>query len=111
MGFEGPPWAASADSRPLPEPGLIDPPEPRTPNPPNPNPPAGIAWSERSSYCQNIPDTTEQPPYNPSEQYVNFDCVVPLNSIYWVYVALWAGYLVLAIYFDNILPNENGVRR
>ena len=28
-----------------------------------------------------------------------------------VYIALWLGYLVLAIYLDNILPNEIGVRR
>jgi hypothetical protein len=71
----------------------------------------GISWSERSSYCQNIEDTTEQPPYNPNDEYISFDCVMSLNTIYWIYVALWAGYLVLAIYFDNILPNENGVSK
>jgi len=71
----------------------------------------GLRWSERKSYCLNIPNREDQFSYNPREQYISFKCVMPLNTIYWLYVALWAGFLVLAIYVDNILPNEFNVRR
>lgn len=71
----------------------------------------GIRWSERSSYCQNIPNTEDQPNYDPKTTYINFKCVMPLALTYWVYVALWLGYFVLAIYVDNVLPNEFGVRK
>jgi len=43
--------------------------------------------------------------------YVNFSCVMSLDLIYKIYIILWVGYFVLAIYFDNILPNEFNVRR
>ena len=36
---------------------------------------------------------------------------MPLSLVYCVFVALWGGYLLLAIYIDNILPNEYGVSR
>jgi hypothetical protein len=36
---------------------------------------------------------------------------MPLDTIYKIYIALWLGFFVLAIYFDNILPNEFNVRR
>ena len=43
---------------------------------------AGIKWSERSSYCQNIPYLADRPVYNPREQYLDFACVFPLTQIY-----------------------------
>ena len=73
--------------------------------------PSGLRWSERSSYCQNIPNVNDQPQYDPRQQYINFQCVMPLSLVYCVFVALWGGYLLLAIYIDNILPNEYGVSR
>lgn len=73
--------------------------------------PPGLRWSERKSYCQNIPVVDNQPPYNPREQYISYECVMPLDTMYGIFVALWLGYFVLAVYFDNILPNEYGVRR
>jgi hypothetical protein len=142
-----------------------------------PCPPAGLKWSERGSYCQNIKNVDDQPPYDPREQYRNYECVMGLNTIYgegtleWVcwhsyrvaqllagysqgagwrravscrpsfasvhsnfeilrhgsmrlsaliptrsppagaLIALWLGYFVLAIYFDNVVPNEFGVSR
>lgn len=34
---------------------------------------------------------------------------MPLNSIYWAFVALWGGYFVLAIYFDSVRGLRCGV--
>ncbi|MEW5309052.1 MAG: hypothetical protein WDW38_000964 [Sanguina aurantia] len=71
----------------------------------------GIAWSQRDSYCLYIPNIQNQPSYNPSVIYYNFNCVMSMNTIYQVYIALWLGFFVVAIYLDNILPNEHGVRK
>jgi hypothetical protein len=71
----------------------------------------GLKWNERSSYCQNIPVVANQPAYNPQQQYIDYTCVMSLNSIYLIYIALWVGYFFLAIYIDNVLPNETGNRR
>eukprot|EP00197_Chlamydomonas_leiostraca_P014447 CAMPEP_0202859992 /NCGR_PEP_ID=MMETSP1391-20130828/1884_1 /ASSEMBLY_ACC=CAM_ASM_000867 /TAXON_ID=1034604 /ORGANISM="Chlamydomonas leiostraca, Strain SAG 11-49" /LENGTH=1190 /DNA_ID=CAMNT_0049539111 /DNA_START=105 /DNA_END=3677 /DNA_ORIENTATION=- len=77
----------------------------------------GLRWSERSRYCQNIPNADDQSAwanannYDPREEYVSFECVMPLDTIYKVLVALWAGYFVLAVYFDAVVPNEFGIRR
>ncbi len=70
----------------------------------------GLRWSERSSYCQNL-ENADSASFNPSEQYINTSCVMSLNQIYGVLIALWCGYFLIAIYFDNIMPNEFGVRR
>jgi hypothetical protein len=107
----------------------------------------GIRWTERSRYCQNIPNVNDQSAwsaanhYDPGSQYVSFNCVMPLDTIYRVFIALWIGFFVLAIYLDvsgragagctvvihlvcshiapayqtqclqNIIKNEFGVRR
>lgn len=77
----------------------------------------GLRWSERSRYCQNIEQLDAQEAwsnnnnYDPRTQYVTFNCVMPLDTIYKVFIALWLGFIVLAIYMDNVLKNENGVRR
>ncbi|KAG1680746.1 hypothetical protein FOA52_008079 [Chlamydomonas sp. UWO 241] len=71
----------------------------------------GLQWADRYSYCKNIPNTADQPDYNPREEYISFDCVMPLGTIYIIYFILWIGYFVLAIYFDAIIPNEYGVRQ
>ncbi|KAG2423312.1 hypothetical protein HXX76_015459 [Chlamydomonas incerta] len=71
----------------------------------------GLDWSDRTSYCQNIPNPDDQPPYNPREEYVSYECVMSLNTIYGIFIALWLGYFVLAVYFDNIVRNEFGVSK
>jgi hypothetical protein len=66
----------------------------------------GIRWSERSWYCQNIQNVNDQSAwsqanhYDPGSQYVSFNCVMPLDTIYRVFIALWIGFFVLAIYLD-----------
>ena len=59
----------------------------------------------------NIENVDDQPSYNRTEQYMSFDCVMGLNTIYGVLLALWGGYFLLALYFDNIVPNEFGVSK
>ncbi|GLC34108.1 hypothetical protein PLESTB_000838300 [Pleodorina starrii] len=71
----------------------------------------GLKWSQRSSYCQYIPKVEDQPPYNRSTTYKDFECVMSLNTIYGALLALWGGYFVLAVYCDNIVPNEFGVSK
>lgn len=63
------------------------------------------------SYCQNLSQTEiAQQPATPG-QYRDFQCVLPLNTIFWILVAEWLVYLALAVYLDNIIPDENGSRR
>eukprot|EP00887_Chlorella_sp_A99_P004461 scaffold30.g4461.t1 len=61
------------------------------------SPTGGLTWAGRFSYCQ--------------PGYWQGDCVLPLGQIYWVLAVQIAGYLVLALYLDSVLPDSNGVRR
>ncbi|GFR51512.1 hypothetical protein Agub_g13927, partial [Astrephomene gubernaculifera] len=70
----------------------------------------GLKWSQRASYCRNV-DTAEQEPFDPRVEYRSYECVMGLNTIYGALLALWAGYFCLAVYFDNIVPNEFGVKK
>lgn len=71
----------------------------------------GLRWSERESYCLNIQDVANQPSYDPTVTYLKFDCVFSLNYIYKIFVLLYFLYFALAVYLDNVLANENGVKR
>lgn len=42
----------------------------------------GLRWSQRTSYCQYIPDVTERPPVDPTSFFINYDCIYPLSQIY-----------------------------
>ncbi|XP_030937865.1 ABC transporter A family member 2-like isoform X2 [Quercus lobata] len=54
----------------------------------------GISWSRRNQCAPN--DT---------------DCVMTINKIYIWLIATFLVWFVLAIYFDNIIPNASGVRK
>jgi hypothetical protein len=54
----------------------------------------GISWSNRGK-CS----------------YRNEDCVLTMNGIYLWLLATFFLWFVLAIYFDNVLPDVNGVRK
>ncbi|CDP12364.1 unnamed protein product [Coffea canephora] len=54
----------------------------------------GISWSGRSKCAPN--DT---------------ECVISINDIYIWLIATFFLWLIAAIYFDNIMPNLNGVRK
>jgi hypothetical protein len=68
----------------------------------------GLAWADRFAYCQvDIPSPQLQ-------QTLSFwikDCVTPLGEIFWLLAIQIVGYLVLAIYLDNVLPDTNGTRK
>lgn len=52
--------------------------------------------------------------YAPSNfdcSYVNFECNMSIQSQYEILIILWVGFFVVAIYFDNIFPNEIGLKR
>lgn len=73
--------------------------------------PQGIQWSTRGSYCQNIQDPEAQARAFVPGVYQNFDCVLSIETIM-IFLTLEAlAYFVLAVYLDNILPNEQGARR
>ncbi|KAG2241869.1 hypothetical protein Bca52824_096289 [Brassica carinata] len=55
---------------------------------------SGISWSERA-VCEGGMST----------------CVISIDSIYWWQVGTFLFWFVLAIYFDNIIPNASGVRK
>ncbi len=62
-------------------------------------------------YCQNLGQAQiAQQPASPNA-YKDYQCVLPLNTIFWILLAEWVGYLLLAIYLDNVVPNENGTRQ
>lgn len=62
-------------------------------------------------YCQDLSqDEAALLPYNPAV-YRDYSCVLPARDAL-VYLTIeWLLYFCIAIYLDNILPNESGVRR
>ncbi|CAI9112240.1 OLC1v1012659C1 [Oldenlandia corymbosa var. corymbosa] len=54
----------------------------------------GISWSRRSKCAPN-----------------DIDCVITMDDIYKWLIGTFLLWLALAIYFDNIMPNTNGVRK
>lgn len=77
----------------------------------------GLNSSELGSYCKDFSDLsfTEWPedvcfPDDPGK-YVSCNCVVPIDTILWILVLEWIGYTLIAIYVDNVFPQEAGTRR
>lgn len=69
----------------------------------------GIAWSERYSYCVNW-ESDDRPPATPNV-YKDYSCVISIGEILEIWAVEVFVYFVFAIYLDNILKNENGLRR
>lgn len=67
----------------------------------------GISWSNRASYCVEAEESTFATGCNSQESIC--ECVLPINTIYGILIALYFGYLLLAVYLDQVLPNENRV--
>lgn len=42
----------------------------------------GLRWSERHSYCRYIPDSSQWPPVDPTQQFVDFTCIFPISQCY-----------------------------
>lgn len=71
----------------------------------------GLKWSQRNSYCQYVTDPAKQEPINPREVYRSYDCVLPVGEVFIILIVQYACYLVLAVYLDQVIPNESGVSR
>lgn len=73
----------------------------------------GISWSRRSEYCQNLDNPVKEDQLysaNP-DAYWDFNCVFPLGTIMGVLALEFIVYTAVGIYLDNVLNNENGVRK
>lgn len=69
---------------------------------------AGLAWSDRTAYCQvDIPS----PELQQTLSFWRTNCVTPLSQIYFILLIQMFAYLVLAIYLENVLPDETGTHR
>lgn len=66
---------------------------------------SGLRWKDRINYCQvNVPSPSVQQ----SLSYWQANCVVPLGTIYVILGAQIVIYFALALYLDNVLPDEYG---
>ena len=74
---------------------------------------SGISWSRRNQYCQNIGNATQEDALYATDPsgYWDFDCVFPLGNILAILGIEFLLYTLLAIYLDNVLANENGVKK
>jgi hypothetical protein len=68
--------------------------------------PAGLRWHQQYSYCSYRPNPEDQPAYDPRAEFRSYDCVFPLYQAFLTLLAQWAGYWALAVYLNNVLPNE-----
>lgn len=44
-------------------------------------------------------------------RYVSNSCNLSIEEIYSIFVILWIGFFVVAVYLDNVLKNEVGLRK
>jgi len=65
---------------------------------------AGLRWSQRDSYCQYIPDISQWPQQDSTTTYVNYGCIYPLSQVYATLIVQAVGWLLLAVYLDNVYP-------
>lgn len=71
----------------------------------------GISWGNRNSYCMNLSYAQQlKAPYNPNE-YVDYRCVLSIQTCMIILLVEALVYFAIAIFLDNVLPNESGVRR
>ena len=73
----------------------------------------GITWARRNEYCQNLDNRTEESALfsTDPDAYWDFNCVFPLGTIMAVLALEFIVYTLLGIYLDNVVPNENGVKK
>lgn len=70
-----------------------------------------MVWGSCGSYCENLSDSQAlQQPYHPNV-YKDYSCVLNINQVFNILLLEWIVYFILAVYFDNVFANENGVRR
>jgi len=71
----------------------------------------GIRWSERDSYCLNMAEGEYPDGYDPLTRWQSLSCVFPIGSCFIAMAVQFVAYTILAVWFDNIVPNSLGVSR
>jgi hypothetical protein len=71
----------------------------------------GLRWAERDSYCIALAPGEAPPPHDPLETWVDTACVFPVGSCLSALAVQFVAYTLLAVYFDNVVPNALGVKR
>lgn len=72
---------------------------------------SGLRFSERSSYCKYVPDPTRiTSGADMSWLYLDNNCVFSIEQCFWVLLVQAVGWMLAAVYFDNVQPNKHGVR-
>ena len=67
--------------------------------------------SDACRYCQNLSqDQAARQPYQPGV-YRDYSCVLTAQQVLVFLTIEWLVYFFIAIYLDNILANESGVRK
>lgn len=74
---------------------------------------SGITWSRRREYCQNIDNPFEQDALyrTAPNAFWDFDCVFPVGNILTILFIEAIVYVLIAVYLNNVLADENGVRK
>lgn len=72
---------------------------------------AGLRFSERHSYCKYTPDPNKAVSgADMSWLYQDSNCIFSLERCYWALLVQAVGWMLAAVYFDNVQPNRHGVR-
>ena len=73
----------------------------------------GISWSRRNEYCQNLGNRTAEDNLYATDPsgYWDFNCVFPIGNMLAILALEFIVYTILGVYLDNVLANENGVRK
>lgn len=74
---------------------------------------SGITWSRRTEYCQNINNPVEQDALyrTAPTSFWDFECVFPVGNILTILFIEAIVYVLIAVYLNNVLADENGVRK
>ena len=73
----------------------------------------GISWSRRNQFCQNLDNPAQEDALYQSDPdaYWDFDCVLPIGTSMGILALEFIVYTLIGIYLDNVLANENGVKK
>ena len=63
------------------------------------------------SYCQNLKYAQQLEQPFVADQYRDYSCVLPISKAMLILLAEAVLYFLIALYLDNVLSNESGVRR
>eukprot|EP00775_Hariotina_reticulata_P004500 gene4500-4753_t len=71
----------------------------------------GLKFSERNSYCRYVPDPSKDAvSADMAWLYLEDNCVFSLEKCYYTLLIQAAGWLLAALYLDNVRPDKHGVK-